>query len=78
MPRRTKHADKLLQALDGYRNHWFTRREIAAAIGKKRLTPYDIQLLEFLAENGHIRMNQEEGYSREGFRWVYGVFDEEA
>lgn len=78
-PRRiTAHAQKLQRALEGRRNRWHTRRKVALAIGKKRLTPYDIQLLDLLAAQGLIRATQEEGYSREGFRWLYGVFDPDA
>lgn len=73
----TPHAQKLLDALEKRRNQWLTRLEVARAIGKKRLTPYDINLLELLAESGQIRVQQTEGYSREGYRWEYGVFDEE-
>jgi hypothetical protein len=71
----TDHAHKLLNALEKRRNQWLTRLDIAHLIGKKRLTPYDIDLLHLLAETGHIRVQQTEGYSREGYRWEYGVFD---
>lgn len=71
----TAHAEKLLNGLGRRRNQWVTRKDIALLIGKKRLTPYDIDLLDLLSEQGYIRREQEEGYSREGFRWVYGVFD---
>lgn len=73
----TAHAEKLQRALEGSRNKWLTRLEIAHAVGKKRLTPYDIVLLEFLADQNLIRMQQEDGFSREGYRWVYGVFDDD-
>ena len=42
----TPHARKLLAALREYENLWLSRSEIADSIGKNRLTPYDIQLLE--------------------------------
>lgn len=71
----TAHAEKLLNGLEKKRNQWQTRNDIAKLISKKRLTPYDIDLLDLLAEQGYIRREQEEGYSREGYRWVYGVFD---
>lgn len=76
--RLTAHANRLLDGLEKHRNQWLTRSEVAAAIGKKRLTPYDIDMLDLLAEKGRIRVEQEEGFSREGFRWIYGVFDEES
>lgn len=73
----TAHAQKLLDGFEERRNQWLTRRDIAKMIGKKRLTPYDIDLLDLLAERGLIRMEQEEGFSKEGYRWVYGVFDKQ-
>lgn len=73
----TPHAERLRDLLEGSRNQWLTRREIAMMLGKRRLTPYEIDLLHLLGERGHIHIMQEEGYSREGFRWIYGVFDED-
>lgn len=75
--RLTDHAEKLLNGFERRPNRWLTRREVAGMIGKKRLTPYDIALLELLAERNLIKMSQEEGYSREGYRWVYGLFEDE-
>jgi len=71
----TAHAEKMLDGFNKHRNEWLTRKDIAVMIGKKRLTPYDIDLLELMAERDLIRMEQEEGYSREGYRWIYGIFD---
>lgn len=48
----TPHARKLLSALREYENLWLSRTEIAENIGKNRLTPYDIQLLESFADMG--------------------------
>ncbi len=73
----TAHGYKLLEGLERRRNQWLTRKEVALVIGKKRLTPYDIALLELLAEQGRIDIDQQEGYSRDGYRWIYGVFDPE-
>jgi len=72
----TAHGFKLRDAIETRRNQWLTRKDVAVLIGKKRLTPYDIDMLALLAENGHIRVEQQEGFSREGYRWVYGIFDE--
>lgn len=74
----TPHATKLRDAIARRRNQWLTRLDIAHLIGKKRLTPYDINLLHLLAETGEIRVQQVEGYSREGYRWEYGILDEPA
>lgn len=48
----TPHARKLLAALREYENLWLSRTEIADNIGKNRLTPYDIQLLESFVDIG--------------------------
>lgn len=71
----TEHAHKIYQAIDQQRNQWLTRAQIAHSIGKKRLTPYDVDLLSLLIEEEMIDCQQEQGFSREGYRWVYGVFD---
>jgi hypothetical protein len=73
----TEQAEKLRSAIEKQANRWLTRRQIASAIGKKRLTPYDIDLLDLLADHDLIQMQQEEGYSREGYRWVYGIFNKD-
>ena len=73
----TPHAETLRSVLEGPRNQWLTRREIALKLHKKRLTPYEIDLLHLLAERGTIQIMQEEGYSRDGYRWLYGVLDDD-
>jgi hypothetical protein len=76
MPKRmTIHAEKMLAQLQAHKNRWHTRSEVAFLMKRKRLTPYDIQCLELLAEMGLIMVDKEEGYSRDGYRWLYGVFD---
>lgn len=70
----TAHGEKLLDRLRQRPNEWFTRREVAFLIDKKRLTPYDIAMLDLLVERGYICHEKEEGYSREGYRWRYGYF----
>ena len=70
VPKRiTGHALKLQNALSS--TEWLTRSQIAAAIGKRKLTPYDTLLLDLLAERGLIESRQREGGSREGFTWEY-------
>ena len=48
----TPHARKLYDALKEYENVWLSRSDIADSIGKNRLTPYDIQLLESFTDLG--------------------------
>jgi predicted DNA-binding ArsR family transcriptional regulator len=71
----TEHAQKIYHAISAQRNQWLTRAQIARMIGKNRLTPYDIALLDRLVEEEMIDSQQEQGFSREGYRWVYGVFN---
>lgn len=73
----TAHAEKLRTVLEGSKNQWFTRSEVALLMEKRRLNPHEIDLLHLLGERGHIHIMQEEGYSRDGFRWIYGVFDDD-
>lgn len=50
---------------------WMSRSDIAKAIGKKRLTPYDIQLLEQLVseQRAEVMKREKRGYIT--FSWVY-------
>lgn len=75
-PQITPHGEKILAIFAAQRNRWLTRGQIASGLGKRRLTPYDITLLEIFVDAGFIQSRREEGYSREGFRWVYGLFDD--
>lgn len=63
-------ADKLLDTL---RQHggWMNRRAWARAIGRPQtLTPYDLQLIEKMAADGLIEVEQHQaGPVR--FEWVY-------
>lgn len=71
----TEHTQKIYHAILQQPDQWLTRAQIARLIGKKRLTPYDIALLDWLVDAEMIVCQQEQGFSREGYRWVYGVFN---
>jgi hypothetical protein len=76
MPTRiTEHAERILAVLENVKNRWHTRSELAALMERKRLTPYDIVCLELLVKMELVQQDKEEGYSRDGYRWRYGVFD---
>lgn len=49
----TPHQLKLLQAVYNAGDEWLTRAQTARAIGKRRLTPYDIDCLRLLSDK-HI------------------------
>ncbi|MCL4253045.1 MAG: hypothetical protein KJ043_04605 [Anaerolineae bacterium] len=76
MPTRiTDHADGILLLLQENKNRWHTRIQVAELMGRTRLTPYDIQCLELLVQMDLVYQGKEDGYSRDGYRWRYGVFD---
>ena len=53
------------------REGWMNRSLIAWDIGKKRLTPYDIAMLDLLEAEGLIDVVQWEGYSPHGYTYGY-------
>lgn len=67
----TPHGEKLLEALRAQTGEWLARSDIAAAIGKKRLTQYDMAMLDLLADQQLIEKRQKEGYSPLGYMWEY-------
>lgn len=46
----TSHQLKILQAVYNSGGTWLTRSKLAKALGKKRLTPYDIDCLKMLTD----------------------------
>lgn len=69
--RLTEQAQKLLEALQDNRSPWKNRKEIARAIGKRRLTPYDIALLELLQNRGLVEIKSRPNGTPIGYEWVY-------
>lgn len=69
--RLTEQAQKLLEILKDTRMEWMNRKDIARAIGKRRLTPYDIALLELLQDKGLVEIKSRENGTPIGYEWVY-------
>jgi hypothetical protein len=69
--RLTDHGKKILARLRSHAPNWMSRSQIAESIGKKRLTQYDVAVLELLTKMELIESNQKEGKGREGFNWEY-------
>ncbi|MEZ4670822.1 MAG: hypothetical protein R3E39_23195 [Anaerolineae bacterium] len=69
--RLTEQAQRLLEILQSARQPIMNRRDIAKAIGKRRLTPYDIALLELLQERGLIEITSRPNATPIGYEWVY-------
>lgn len=50
LQRLTPHQMKIIQIMYDAENEWLTRAMVAKRLGKKRLTPYDINCLTILSE----------------------------
>jgi hypothetical protein len=69
--RLTEQAHKLLETLRKTGIEWMNRKDIARAIGKRRLTPYDIALLELLQDKGLVEIQSRTNGTPIGYEWVY-------
>lgn len=67
----TPHAERMLEAIRSQRGDWLTRQDIARAIGKKRLTPWEIGLLKLFADQGLIEMQTFDTNAPSGKVWKY-------
>jgi hypothetical protein len=66
----TAQANKILDAIRA-NGDWMNRSDVAQAIGKKRLTPYDMGLLDELATAGLIEATRRDKVGFIPFEWVY-------
>ncbi len=76
--RLTEQAHKLLEILRTTGAEWKNRKDIARAIGKRRLTPYDIALLELLQEKGMVEIQSRNNGTPIGYEWVYRALPDSA
>ncbi len=53
----TPHYIRILEAVYNFENRWASRLQIALALGKRRLTPYDHRALKMLEQNGVIEVS---------------------
>lgn len=67
----TPQGAKLLAALKDAGGVWLTRKAIAEAVGKKRLTPYDVALLELLVNQGDAEAEKRPHEGPITYEWVY-------
>ncbi len=73
----TPHQVKIAEAFYNAGNEWLTRALAARAIGKRRLTPYDINILAMLAERGILEMStQPTAAPGSDFAYIYRMNDE--
>jgi hypothetical protein len=67
----TDQARKLLKVLHSRPEHWFKRKEIAQAIDKRRLTPYDIDLLQRLCDEDLAEIGRRPNQTPIGYEYAY-------
>jgi len=72
----TPHQLKILQTVYDGGGTWLTRSKIARALGKRRLTPYDIDCLKMLTEKAIIETStQPTTAPGSDFAYVYNMPD---
>jgi hypothetical protein len=75
----TPHQLKLIQAMYDSDGKWLTRSGVAKAIRKKRLTPYDIDILHMLGEKGILELSTRPTTAPgSDFAYIYCMTDEMA
>ena len=70
-----KQSDLLLQVLKEASGDWLTRSEIARMLTKRKLSSYDIAMLEVLQEKGLIEIGHRDNRTPIGYEFVYRVTD---
>lgn len=72
----TAHQLRILKIVHDSGGVWLTRAKVAKALGKRRLTPYDINCLKMLVERGIIEEGtQETTAPGSDFAYVYHMPD---
>jgi hypothetical protein len=75
----TPHQLKIVEALYHANGEWLTRIQVARALGKKRLTPYDIDCLKQLSDMGIANMStQPTTAPGSDFAYIYNMGDDVA
>ena len=71
----TPHTKKILEALRSA-GDWLNRAQVAEALGKSRLTPYDVRMLDELAAAGTIEAVRRDKPGFIPFEWFYRALPE--
>lgn len=72
----TPHQLKILQVIYDSGHIWLTRAKISRAIGKRRLTPYDIDCLKLLDDMGMIETSTQPTHAPgSDFAYIYHMPD---
>ncbi|MGJ3239529.1 MAG: hypothetical protein ACFE0Q_12540 [Anaerolineae bacterium] len=73
----TDHQLKIIQTIHNAGSQWLTRSKLARALGKRRLTPYDITCLTTLSEQEIIETStQPTTAPGSDFAYIYHMSDE--
>ena len=74
-PRLTPQAARLLRILQGGGGVWMSRRDIAHALNRRKLAPYDIGMLDSLQAAGLIDCGRRTNQTPIGYEWVYRAIE---
>lgn len=66
-------SDRLLHVLRSADDDWLTRSSIARKLRKRRLSAYDIAMLEILQEKGLVEIRHRENRTPIGYEFVYSA-----
>lgn len=73
----TPHQRKILQLMYDAEGDWLTRAMVAKRLNKRRLTPYDINCLNMLAEENILMMEtQPTTAPGSDFAYIYSMSDQ--
>jgi predicted transcriptional regulator len=71
-----KHVNTLMDILRRKPGEWVTRSDIAKALDKRRLSSYDIAMLEILHNKGMIEIELRDNRTPIGYEFVYRTNDQ--
>jgi predicted transcriptional regulator len=69
--RLSQQSDVLLNVLREASSEWVTRSELARMLEKRKLSSYDIAMLEFLQEKGLVEIQHRDNRTPIGYEFVY-------
>jgi hypothetical protein len=71
--RLSKQSDILLNVLSESPDDWLTRSDIARMLDKRKLSSYDIAMLEILQEKGLVEIQHRDNRTPIGYEFVYRI-----
>jgi hypothetical protein len=71
--RLSKQSEILLSVLSESPEDWLTRSDIARMLDKRKLSSYDIAMLEILQEKGLVEIQHRDNRTPIGYEFVYRI-----